>query len=349
MPEIISKLPALTKKIAALWGGAAVTKMAWEAVDYPHREGLPDISDSQTRPFWVTAQFEGETLLAVAKPLDPKRHKGHRENLTGHESPVLDKIAFDIAHELGLPVAPAVLWEHKSGEKFVLSLAPFENTITGSALNSTLGNFKLFEDLLTGNHLAALTAISVFNLLVGQNDDHLGNILLDKDAPGRSPVIFIDYHSAFQEEGMKHGKPRAPGIVDFLGNPLEGKSWSDMTLRAMDASVIGDVAGKIAALTADRLAEIVERVPDSFFGQQPKDRLMHFLQNASEKFGERLEERFGNKLRDERWPDTVKLSERNDLPPDLKSLLPKSSHFDDVEESLPKRSAPSAPRCRPAP
>ena len=220
--------------------------------------------------------------------------------------------------------------------------------MTGSALNSDLGNFLLFENLLKGNHLAALTAISIFNLLVGQNDDHLGNILLDKDAPGRSTVVFIDYHSAFQEEGLKHGKPRVPGIADFLSNTFDG-SWGDLTLRAMDASVVGEVAGKIAALTADRLAEIVERVPDSFFGQQPKDRLLHFLQNASEQFGERLEERFGSKYQDERWPDTVKLSERNDLPPDLKSLLPKSRHLDDVEETLPKRSAPSTPRCRPSP
>lgn len=330
MSRFLDPKPDAVGKIAALWREETVTTMNWQKVDTPENEGLPEISGSRTRPFWVSCDFEGETLYAVAKPVDPAAHsKSALMKMTGHETPVMDKIAFDIAHDLGIPVAPAALWENGDGQKYVLSLKPFAETATLRDVMLDRG-WDAMEDALLA-HLPALSAVSVFNIFAAQVDDHRENMLLDRrNLNGR--CAFIDYDTAFQKEVAQEGRPRAGGLVDFFENPAENKMYgSDHTLRAVDMAAVAATARKLSSLTIDHLADVVERIPDGFLPQQSRNRVMDFFDMSVRKFSVELEKRFGGIHADSRWPGVVFLSTRAEVPQDLKSALPMGPHLSDDE------------------
>ena len=334
MPIFYERLPEITQKIADLWRKEPVTGLAWETVEYPEREGLKPIpAESNTKPFWVSAQFEGQTLYAVAKPIGQAPQNNGALILTGYETAAMDKIAFDLAYDLGVPVAPVALWQNAENKPFAISLKPFAETISAHAFGLAMGSLSHMEEALAARHLPELTAITVFNLLVGQGDDHSGNLLLDAQNP-KSPCVFIDYHTAFQREVLQSGRPQESGIVDFLPNPSQDKIWGkDHILRAMDTAVATEFVAKIFNLDPDKVAGIVERIPDAFLPPEQKRRVAQFFDAATEVFAERLERRLGGDCTDDRWPAVVHLSDRSEVHKDLRWLLPKGDHLSREEEN----------------
>ena len=177
-----------TEQYARAWRCDLVTDQAWKVVGNPGSEG------GESKGFFVRS---GE-LRGFAKPSDLRADKFR----AGHE-----KIAADLAFELGLPIPPVLLWcrpvEDKNKEEpyVAISMVPFLPVHKWAIVEQK----PEAAQRIGGELSAAASAMVAFDTWLGNQDrNNSGNLLAGEEAI--QPITGGDKeqsgkHEASTEEG----------------------------------------------------------------------------------------------------------------------------------------------------
>lgn len=222
----------------------------------------------ESRGFFVRSPTFGDGFAKPGRNQPPVRE---------HPRAAHEKIASDLAYDLGLPVPPVVLWRRpvsKEGqEEFVaVSAVPFEPAFTWR--DATLS--EELEARLTKALETPAAWMCAFDTWIGNYDRmNDGNLLVQEDVtqtPALARCAYIDFAGALSrmwtrevdwkglDSAIGFFPPKAPR------NPLE-------LARAVE---------RIEQLESHRVEEIVRRLPVDFLPDEPRERIWRGLSYRQE-------------------------------------------------------------------
>lgn len=233
--------PPATEQIAIDWRSQSVTILNWQGQAISHQAG-------EASGFFVTCG----SLSGYAKP------GKNQPPVAQHCRAAHEKIASDLAFELGLPVPPAILWIRSavpSGcEQYCcVSALPFVNANPWREARKIPGVMnRLLPQIGT-----YASAIAAFDTWVGNTDRaNEGNLLVTEDVSEVPAILRVAY-------------------IDYANSLTFG--WNDAvsaeTVRAVahypseapcDESAMAEAIDRIEALPDDRIQAIVARVDHTF-------------------------------------------------------------------------------------
>lgn len=171
-----------------------------------------------------------------------------------------EKIASDLAYDLGLPVPPVLLWDRGArGDGLhrycAVSLVPFEPANKWG----TILRVPLTRDRLLPSFMQAASAMVVFDTWIGNSDRvNEGNLIVSEVPDGIGlQYAYIDYGHT-----MSHGwgDGPAPAIGSIVGPyPVQ---------VAIDGMIVSQTVERIEALSDDHLRAVVTRVPEEFISHK---------------------------------------------------------------------------------
>jgi hypothetical protein len=186
-----------------------------------------------------------------------------------------EKIAADLAADLGLPVPPVLLYRRPNapmGEenRCCVSLLMYpdrqypwgfifrpDNTVR-TDVQAIVGND-------TAAWLAGYSGMHVFHLWVGQVDGNYGsNVILGVD-PERTPtneLLFIDYATALNQENA-WGATKDKQKLSMVPIP-------EVFRAALSKTLLKEAADKIAMLPSETVTRIVGRIPADYMTEAHK-------------------------------------------------------------------------------
>jgi hypothetical protein len=185
-----------------------------------------------------------------------------------------EKIAADLAHDLGVPVPPVQLTTRSDGRNVkpvAVSLVmyprqwaweqvktqPVGETVHGAALVAIL---------------AQATPMLAFDTWLAQTDhgDHPHNIVwgYDPASMANAGLIFLDYSFSMGYSG---------GWKDGHWRTVEMAPFPALLLQHLDRSALRDTIQKIEAYPAEVIREVVGRLPDSHMPPPQRDLLQEAL------------------------------------------------------------------------
>ena len=240
---------------AKFWRGFIVSRRQWKFV------GVPGSAGGEAKGTFVRAS----TLDGFAKPTHEKKDSMPR---AAHE-----KIASDLAFELGLPVPPVVLWRRKhvmpDEEPCVaVSLVPFNPAHKWGHVSKTNDAARR---VIKSLHKAA-AAMMVFDTWVDNRDRaNEGNLIVHEGRPETGSTIqcaYIDYAYS-----MAYGWRISDDFKAVTAAPIYPKDIK------VDKSTVGKVVGAIETLSDDMVRLIVQRIPTDFVPRSQRalisDGLLH--------------------------------------------------------------------------
>jgi hypothetical protein len=194
-------------------------------------------------------------LVGVAKPGQPKTDDIAR---AAHE-----KIAFDLAHTLELPVPPVILWDrgdvHAANRYLSISAWAFKNAMKWDAAQGK----GFISDASRASAGEAVSAMRVFHTWISDSDRKSDHTQVDVDSPdGQLGVAFID-HAYSMSYGWK------------IPNAVAGPCPAYMPAPEL-RDVMANTADLIAALPESEISRIINRVPVSYL---PDGSRAHILAN----------------------------------------------------------------------
>jgi len=209
------------------------------------------IASSESEPFFVRSPM-GDTGLAKPGISEPPVHRLPR---AAHE-----KIAADLAFDLGLPVPPVVLWERPIAEPrqqrhASISAGAFPRASVWAAVAPLLVP-RLLPELS-----AVASAMAVFDTWVANTDrQNDGNLLVSRDDSVTPPVLRVAYLDFANSLTYRWGK---------------GERWWKWEEAVAcypdgvppDVVVMGEAIGEIERFPSATLSEIVTRIPGSFLSK----------------------------------------------------------------------------------
>lgn len=228
--------------VAAEWRRQVLTTDVWAVAGRPGDKG------GESAGFFVRSGDRG----GFAKPGrdDPPVAQCPR---AAHE-----KIAADLAFELGLPVPPVVLWDRGSApegrERYVaISLLVFRNLHTWSQVEAE----PSLAQRLAAAFSEAASAMSAFDTWVGNTDrQNPANLLAhldDRSDPALTRVAYIDYAYSLSHSWNQGEAWKLPTAVAYY--PSQG---------VLDVAAVGEAVSRIEELPEALIGEIVSRVPAGF-------------------------------------------------------------------------------------
>jgi HipA-like protein len=220
--------------LAAEWRNAPVTAEAWTT------DGNMFAAPGEAGGCFVVSGNRRGWAKPGAKKMDDCPRAAH------------EKIASDLAFELGLPVPPVVLWERKNGglqdETFCcISAIPFDAAIKWGQIAAV----PTTAARLLAAFPAHASAMSVFDCWVDNQDRHNDGNVLASEAGGVARVAYIDYSYALSHSWGQQ-----------VPDPIPGPGRYPAT--AADEAAAKDCLAAIEGLTEEKIREIVNRVPDQF-------------------------------------------------------------------------------------
>lgn len=252
-----------TRSIAAWWRSECVSDALWLEA-----ENQAGVLDAVADGYYMVSECI-DWRRAYVKPRAPGGVKGR---------PAREKLAFDLAFELDVPVAPVVLIErHDAGtthERFVdASLVMFPKqqpwwavrralTKPGPSALRTKAEATLASDVARG---------FAFDTWVGQTEhhsEHPHNIILGW-GEADSSFVFLDYEYAFGGLDDEWSGSRA--------SYCEPAPFPEEMLEQVDVSVLDEVVGRIEALSESTIREAVCRIPSEFLDDGPKTEILRAL------------------------------------------------------------------------
>lgn len=246
--------------IARAWRAQVLSAESWRVV------GPRTIQHGEASGFFVTANGVG----GYAKP------GRNQPPVTEHPRAAHEKIAADLAHDLGLPVPPCTLWERPSpgaGERFCcVSLEAFVPIFQWRDVLRAPG----LAGRLANESIEAASAMVAFDTWLGNGDRvNEGNLLVQEDVSGPVPVArfaYIDFANAFTWSwGPPSNQAEAWKFVGATGPYPVGSNRLDLTLMAKTRDAI-------RAVPQAAIRDIVDRVPPSFLPAARKDAIMKGLE-----------------------------------------------------------------------
>ena len=234
--------------LARTWRGEVCTSVKWQP------EGAPGGLGGICAGYLV----KNGTTLAYAKPSSPHDRK---LGATYVNNPIAahEKIAADLAHDLRLPVPPAVLWDRgqpkdKGVRHCVISAAPFWPAYTwAQVMRLPKAGARLLPLLAK-----AASAISVFDTWLDNRDRVNGGNMIVHESDGFGlQIAYIDFA---QSMSFGWGNGPAPGIVRAEGR-YPGAA-------PLDVDAIRDTVSAIETMPEDQIRSIVGRVPGAFLAPE---------------------------------------------------------------------------------
>jgi hypothetical protein len=231
--------------VAGAWRDAIESADDWSA------QSAPGANSGESAGYFVTCG----PLNAYAKPsgIDASCARAAHE-----------KIAADLAHDLGLPVPPAVLkrWVAPAAGTqpcVVLGLTPFfpvHKWAVVKAVPDLEGGLK--AELRT----VASAMVAFDTWIANQDRQNEGNLLISRSAAnpaGPLHVAYIDFSYSLSHSWRPRNPGEAPDfktVTPVGAYPIEQKDIDPLALQ--------DLVGAIETLPEERIRSTVSRVPDDF-------------------------------------------------------------------------------------
>lgn len=173
-----------------------------------------------------------------------------------------EKIASDLALEVGVPVPPVILWtDPLNKEHYAISAMAFEQTMTWAQSQ------HLRSPVFDENCKEIFAGGFVFHNWIGDGDHggHAGNLVVDMDSGEDLPgVAFID-HAFSMSQSWTASAPIQP--IGSYYCPI-----ADLPLKAMV-----DAVERARSVRVGRIEEIVRRIPLEFLSQHRADIIIRNL------------------------------------------------------------------------
>lgn len=257
------KYHGTNKEIAKKWRDCVVSELNWTK-----SENQVGAKDGEAGGYYVQAQ--GFPRRGYMKPTKP--HEGAARSARAAR----EKIASDLAHDLGLPLPPAVLATRSDTPPgceatvvVTLVMYPAQHyweQVKAQALPEGPGGLAL------ASVYSQCSPMLPFNTWVRQMDhgDHPNNIIWGYDPQNLadSQLIFLDYSYSLGHD-----------------NSWNGDGWKQITWSPfpqalqthMDDDKLIEAAARIAGYDPKRVDEIVRRIPDNYLDGAQKDNIVTSL------------------------------------------------------------------------
>ncbi len=225
-------------ELCAKWFDLVETRDAWEG-----RGPIGGRGNSNPTHVYSAAL----DLRGVAKPGPPKG----RDDWCRAAN---EKLAFDLAHKLDLPVPPVVLWNEGMPAQFKCG-----RSISAWAFRCPLDWDKApITEPVCESARSLFSAMRVFHAWISDGDRGPHNSLVNQDSlAGELELAFVDH-----DNGMSY-------VWDTENSPL-GPSHEYMPVRRMQ-EVMVQTADRIAALPDQEVQRLLERIPKPYL-PEPKRR-----------------------------------------------------------------------------
>lgn len=184
------------------------------------------------------------SLRAYLKPI----HDRHREGAAARE-----KIAADLAADLGVCVPPVLLVNHRDGW-------PVRELPMCVSLSLHRTHVPVLERHLSelASHCAAWARALVFDAWLGIDSRRAPNYFVGHDGDGsRGEVVFIDFAGGMGNRFFTGAWPEYAGVVRRSTFPAE-------LARACTRADLNAAVERVLALPSDVIRAVVERVPPAF-------------------------------------------------------------------------------------
>lgn len=260
--------------IAQRWNEVVCTSDKWTP------EGPPGEAEGISAGFYVRS----DGVRGFAKPSvhpNPRLGSPHVTNpVAAHE-----KIAADLAHRLGLPVPPAVLWDRgkrKDGSPHlcVISALAFAPAYKWSqVMRLPRAGVRMLPAIS-----AAASAMVVYDTWMDNRDRiNPGNLIVSEDGTtGLIRCAYIDFAQSMTF-GWQDGP--APSILSQIG-PYPGSVPVD--LKAMTETLC-----KIESMDDAAISEPIQRIPTSFMTSQRKQVIINGLRQRRDQLRPVVEAKYG--------------------------------------------------------
>ena len=250
--------PKLLTTVGAEWRAKGVDSAPWGATAEERPCG-------ESQGFWV----EHGGLRGLLKPSKPDAADIRALPRAAHE-----KIAADLAFDLGLPVPPAVLVDGKACgglvQAAVVSLVLYPEVHRWDHVTATPASLAIGSHILRSTR-AAWSGIVAFDAWLGNTDRHNAtNLLIGIDTSTESPsaeAVFCDYANSMLYSQWKKGSCPAVAVPDVV--------LVLSALRDRDAALA--TAEKIRAYSAEKIAEIVNRIPETHLAPEGREVIIECL------------------------------------------------------------------------
>ncbi|WP_238208693.1 hypothetical protein [Methylobacterium marchantiae] len=188
--------------------------------------------------------------------------EGYAKDSGGAFRAAHEKIASDLAFDLGLPVPPLVLWEDGAARRAVSRL-PFTAAFKWDHARQAPSAVTRMMPALT----QAASAMVAFDSWV-ENIDRIngGNMIVSLALPQGFGCAYIDY--AFS---LSHGWGCAPA------NPTSIRRGPYPEEVIVDGAILAETVFAIEKLPSTTIEEIVRRIPDAFMEEQRRENIVASL------------------------------------------------------------------------
>lgn len=263
-------VPKSMRPVAERWRKDLNASLEWKKD--PGREP----KQGEAKGFFVNA--EGFQHAAYLKPGQRKKDGICR---AAHE-----KIVSDLGHDLGLPIAPVLLYErqdcpeNEEPHACVSLLLYDEHYPWGQA-------FDVSEPvllMLVQKDLAATSGIVALDTWVANRDRKNANNALYGVSPDRGEQgwVFID-HAYTLSRGKDWGKDTPPAVPPF----------PDVLLGSIDSEILADYVAEIEGLEDDVITDIVQRIPQHYLPDKEKTIIEEGLKERRSRIRPVLGQTFG--------------------------------------------------------
>lgn len=217
--------------VAPQWRGETRTTLRWT------QAGQPGEAGGEAQGFFVRSNG----LDAYAKGSGGVFRAAH------------EKIAADLAHDLGLPIPPVTLWDHPNGEPCSVSLIPFPAPQKwGVASQAPQSMARMAPQLAK-----CRSAMTVFDTWVDNRDRvNDGNVIVTLALNGGFGCAYIDYAYSLSHGWGEGTAPAITTVVPHYPQPSPP--------APVDLAVLRATLEAIEAFPDAKIEEVVNRVPDHF-------------------------------------------------------------------------------------
>lgn len=250
---------AQNAEIARQWRALAISHERWER------------SENQAGAF--TGEANG---YMVRLPSLDRDRRAYLKPVTPHEirRAAREKIASDLAHDLGLPVPPVLLVNRKAETEGEETAACVSLVLYPSQHSWSYAKFamqQLRKHLPLDEMFSRASRMLPFDAWLGElehkHSQH--NIVAGYESDARSAsFVFLDYSFAFGFRSCWEGSGWTK--MDPQGLP------SQMQQR-IDAQAVQESLDLILRLSEDSIRGIIERIPDSHLAKEKGQRILHAL------------------------------------------------------------------------
>ena len=251
------------EQIAKDWRRDVVSALPWQRATNQN-----DLSNGVLRGYAVTAP--GLPRRGFLKP-------GLRlPEADGKCWAAREKIAADLAHELGLPVPPAILWRQADRlphvePHVVITLIGHPNLIEWTRVRYLGARPPGTNEPDARKAFAACSGVLAFDTWLDQHEharQHAGNLVWGYGSADEAQITFLDYASALGADGSwESGGWRSVVVPAF----------DPFLLAALDRVWLRRTVDAIELVSDERIKEIVARIPEDFLPPSEKDMLQKAL------------------------------------------------------------------------